>query len=120
MERKNIHDVNNFNWSDIVMYVVHFSTSSFTFLKIYTLSNINNFCYFIFRLVNYQKNAVLECRSVRPAANQTEIPTGIELRQAIGGRLLAYLVPVVKTIDAEVKNSSDFYNNLYIDNILLE
>ncbi|XP_060575821.1 uncharacterized protein LOC132733237 isoform X1 [Ruditapes philippinarum] len=53
------------------------------------------------RLVNYQRSPVLECRSVRPASSETEIPTGIELRQVNSGQLLAYLVPVVKTVDRE-------------------
>lgn len=51
------------------------------------------------RFVNYQRGPVLECRSLRPAVCETEIPSGIELRQVITGNTLAYLVPVVKTID---------------------
>ena len=53
--------------------------------------------------MNYQKAPVIDCRSVRPAAVDSEIPTGIEIRQSLGSQLLAYLVPVVKTIDKEVR-----------------
>ena len=63
--------------------------------------------------MNYQKQPVLECRSIRPATNETEIPTGIELRQTLGGRLLAYLVPVVKTIDADVSTFFNFILSIY-------
>lgn len=54
------------------------------------------------RLVNYQKVPILECLSIRPDVCETEIPTGIELRQVLGGQLLAFLVPVVKIIDKEM------------------
>ncbi|WAR00277.1 hypothetical protein MAR_024649 [Mya arenaria] len=54
------------------------------------------------RLVNYHKTAVLECLSVRPVSIQTDIPTGIELRTSLGGKRLAFLVPVVKIIDTEM------------------
>ena len=57
---------------------------------------------FYYRIVNYQKAPVIDCRSVRPADVESEIPTGIELRQSLGSQLLAYLIPVVKTIDKEV------------------
>ncbi|KAL3867061.1 hypothetical protein ACJMK2_044295 [Sinanodonta woodiana] len=49
------------------------------------------------RLVNYQRNPVLECWSVRRSINDSEIPTGIQLRQVIGGQTVAYLIPVVVT-----------------------
>ena len=60
-----------------------------------------------FRLVNYQKAPVLDCRSVRPAATESEIPTGIEIRQSLGSHLTAFLVPVVKTIDKEVRQMNE-------------
>ncbi|KAL4227708.1 hypothetical protein ACF0H5_013143 [Mactra antiquata] len=64
-------------------------------------ARVKMFVYNNQRLVNYQKSPVLECRSVRPAASETEIPTGIELRQVNSGQTLAFLVPVVKTIDVD-------------------
>lgn len=54
------------------------------------------------RLVNYQKVPILECLSIQPRVCETEIPTGIELRQVLRGQLLAFLVPVVKIIDKEM------------------
>ena len=54
---------------------------------------------------------MLECRSVRPANSETEIPTGIELRQVNSGQLLAYLVPVVKTVDREVRLSPFIFSS---------
>ena len=60
----------------------------------------------VYRLVNYQKEPVLDCRSIRPTVCETEIPTGIEIKQSASGQLLAYLVPVVKPIDKEVSLSS--------------
>lgn len=64
-------------------------------------ARVKMFVYNNQRLVNYQRQPVLECRSVRPASTETEIPTGIEIRQTMGGQILAYLVPVVKTVDKE-------------------
>ena len=64
-------------------------------------ARVKMFVYNNQRIVNYQKAPVIDCRSVRPAAVDSEIPTGIEIRQSLGSQLLAYLVPVVKTIDKE-------------------
>lgn len=64
-------------------------------------ARVKMFVYNNQRLVNYQRSPVLECRSVRPCTSETEIPTGIELRQVLSGQLLAFLVPVVKTVDKE-------------------
>ena len=50
---------------------------------------------------------MLDCRSVRPAATESEIPTGIEIRQSLGSHLTAFLVPVVKTIDKEVRQMNE-------------
>ena len=50
---------------------------------------------------------MLDCRSVRPAATESEIPTGIEIRQSLGSHLIAFLVPVVKTIDKEVRQMNE-------------
>lgn len=72
------------------------------------------FC--IFRLVNYQRTPVLECRSIRPALSETEIPTGIELRSVLSSQLCAFLVPVVKTVDRAVNISSYFSATYIIEN----
>lgn len=73
-------------------------------------ARVKMFIYNNQRIVNYQRTPILECRSVRPVTSETEIPTGIELRQAMGGQLLAYLVPVVKTVDKEVSEFSTFFS----------
>ncbi|XP_069138413.1 uncharacterized protein [Argopecten irradians] len=57
------------------------------------------------RLVNSNRSAVVECWSVRPCLSESDIPSGIQIRQVAANKPVACLIPVVENISGSSDGS---------------